>query len=82
MLENLPNKRMYTLNDWSARSEFHDRIERCIKRLPNTDVGIAIYQSLQTILLKGNQYTVEEKFVYDNFLTQLHAAQNHQHESY
>ena len=65
---------MYTLSDRTARCEFHDRIERCIKRLPNTDVGKATYESLQTILHKGNQYTNEEKHVYDNFLTLLHAA--------
>ena len=73
-LENLPNKRLYTVKDRKARSEFHDKIERCIRRLPNTDVGNAIYTSLQTILLKGNVYTEEEKLVYANFLKLLHAA--------
>ena len=73
-LENLPNKRLYTIEDRKARSQFHDKIERCIKRLPDTDVGNAIYTSLQTILLKGNVYTEEEKLVYEHFLKLLHAA--------
>ena len=53
------------MKELSKKSPFHEKIERCIKRLPNTDVGKAVYESLQTILLKGNDYTEEEKLVYD-----------------
>ena len=82
MLDNLPNNRMYTLSDRTARCEFHDRIERCIKRLPNTDLGKEVYKSLQTILLKGNNYANEERQVYDSFIKLLHSAQDHLHESF
>jgi len=57
------------------QSIFNDKIERAIKKLPDSDVGNAIYQSLQTILLKGNNYTEEEKAVYGHFLHLLHVAQ-------
>ena len=54
---------------------FNDKIERAIKKLPDTKVGHALYRSLQTMLLKGNDYTEDEKHVYEHFLNLMHVAQ-------
>ena len=77
----MPGKRLYTISDKARRSTEHDRIVRCVEQLPDSDVGHSLFNSLQTILLKGNQLTKDEKVVYETFLTLLHAAQNHELES-
>ena len=75
-LENLPNERLYTVTDdgsvgGTKKSQFHEKLGRCIRRLPDTDVGRALYTTLQTIILKGNRYTDAEKNVYESFLKLL-----------
>ena len=75
LLDNLPEKRLYPQTDRTKQSIFNDKIERAIKKLPDSQVGHRLYRSLQTMLLKGNDYTDDEKQVYEHFLTLLHTAQ-------
>ena len=57
-----------------SRSIHHDKIVNCIKRLPDSIVGHQLYSSLQTMILKGNNYTMEEEVVYGQFLSLLTTA--------
>ena len=56
-LDNLSDKRMYSQTDKHKQSQYNDKIERAIKKLPDTNVGHNLYTSLQTMLLKGNDYS-------------------------
>lgn len=70
-MENFQGKRFFGNNDKTCRSPINDKLIRCAKRLPDTEIGRSIFNSLQTIRLKGNKISEDEKNVYEHFLLML-----------